>query len=1378
MFVEAASETPDSAGQAPERWRLHRAGIINVYQYENEVLHFGGGRLLLRGVNGSGKTTAMNMLLPFLLTARQGKIDAAGEQAGILKSWMLSGRDDPQPVGYLWVEFERRGEYLTCGCGIKANRASDTVTTWWFVTPKRPGVDFGLVGSGHVPLSAEGLRATLDDGGVFSERQRRDYRREIEHRLFGGASIDQHVGLIHLVRNPRVGDRIDAELPQHLVDALPQLSEQALAEAAQPLDDLEEHRRHLAEIERTAAAIDGLLEVYRAYVVNDLRRRIAGGRDRLGSLRRRTREEKAKQRVAAEAGAEVERLDEEIARLEREAKRLGNEIAALEESQAYSSGLQLVALKNHVEDLGSQRTGAEERVAQSGRRVADEAAEVSGAQARSRDDLKGLNESLAAAARLAERCGLARRPPGPARIPETSLDGLDAAEPVEPFDGAAVERGLGETDGALLQRRGDLAEVEEARRLLDGAVERQRHADSVLDAAATAAGSAAERLAERTRAHAAAQREWIQRVRLWALRIAPLLHDVGIEAATVDALGRADGDPAAAGGHDTLRGELLVVADALVADRVSAVAALEHRLADESAVAVEAQTVVDELATRVEPDPPRFAWQAGTDHCLADLIDFAPHLDDGHRAGLEAALEASGLLAARLVESVGAELASGELVAIAAGGVPNPLSGLLTVTVPERLIGVVDHGLVGKLLDSISCDTAGDASTAAGVDGTFRIGALEGRHSKERAEFIGATARREALERARRAAAVALEQALAVVATTEGELAAVRDSLAGARRLRSELPGTGEVVEAAAALDAATETAEVAEAARRRAAAEAQQAERAASAASDELRRRAVTLSLPADDDGLASVRTELNDCESTLEHCRFRTAATARSTAGWSSAVARWRSACEDRHKEQAELARIEGEHDRHYERLVTIERSIGEEYRKVVAERDQRRAELEGVEDRLPGVRSDQRGAVERRAKANADVEVAAERRAQDELACEETRLSLADVVATPGLLAAVAAPGDAGSTEPIVSAQGGAEGLSELLGEIEQMLPSGPASSTARGSDPPAPDINSVHQSFQQRRDVLGAGWDVRLLQAGPSLPLVVEVAGPTGRAPLAEAAQAVAEQHSRLAGLLDRKQSDALRELLQGLIATEIAEKVHGAGELVKLMNRRLASVATAHDVGVRLRWRRSRELDAATARMVELLATLPDLRLEEDEHELRSLLSARLDEARSLEPDVPYRQLIASTLDYKQWHELDVMVLRDGGSETRLSRRTPLSEGEKKIVTYLSLFAAVAASHDALAAQHGTAEPARPGVARFVLLDDAFAKVSEDNHAALFGLLVDLDLDFIATSERLWGTHRTVPQLAITEVIRDADLRTILLEHYRWDGTTRERREAP
>jgi hypothetical protein len=107
---------------APERsprWTLSRAGIINVYRYGDETLHFGGGRLLLRGVNGSGKSTAMNMLLPFLLDADTRRIDAAGEQSGVLKAWMLSGREEPQPQGYLWLEVAKGDAYLNFGCARK-----------------------------------------------------------------------------------------------------------------------------------------------------------------------------------------------------------------------------------------------------------------------------------------------------------------------------------------------------------------------------------------------------------------------------------------------------------------------------------------------------------------------------------------------------------------------------------------------------------------------------------------------------------------------------------------------------------------------------------------------------------------------------------------------------------------------------------------------------------------------------------------------------------------------------------------------------------------------------------------------------------------------------------------------------------------------------------------------------------------------------------------------------------------------------------------------------------------------------------------------------------------------------------------------------------
>ena len=48
----------------------------------------------------------------------------------------------------------------------------------------------------------------------------------------------------------------------------------------------------------------------------------------------------------------------------------------------------------------------------------------------------------------------------------------------------------------------------------------------------------------------------------------------------------------------------------------------------------------------------------------------------------------------------------------------------------------------------------------------------------------------------------------------------------------------------------------------------------------------------------------------------------------------------------------------------------------------------------------------------------------------------------------------------------------------------------------------------------------------------MPLWVEVTGPSGKAPLAASVRAVTRQLDQMVALLDHKQSEALRELLQG------------------------------------------------------------------------------------------------------------------------------------------------------------------------------------------------------------------------------------------------------
>ncbi len=1419
--VDNINATTGPSDPAPRRWRLNRAGIINVYQYENEVLNFAGGRLLLRGVNGSGKSTAMNMLLPFLLTARPGRIDAAGDQTGILRSWMLNGRNDAQPVGYLWIEFERQGEFLVCGCGIKASRQSDSVTTWWFVTSRRPAIDLNLV-AGDQPLSADALRSELEGDEVFGDRRRADYRLAVQRHLFGGAPIDEHIGLIHVVRSPRVGDRIDLDLPQHLVEALPQLSEQALDEAAQPLDDLDEHRRNVADLARTLDAIRGLLDVYRAYCASELRQRAGEGRSRLTAARGRVRDEKQKQRTAGAAAAEVERLEVEIAEHERNVEHLRSEISALEESRAYREGQQLDGLRDFVAHLSQQCERAEERVA-SRRRQADAAiGELWRTQQRGRDDAAALNVALASAAELGEHLRVGRRPPALVAVSESALSGTDASEPEGTFDHSSISSKIAAVDGAVLERRADIDKVDEGLAALDSAEQALSRAESRLEATSEAADRAAARLADQNRLLDAARCEWTEQTLEWARQALTQAQEAGVDAPAAAGFAAARADlggptrhafPTTAADADwagTLRAKLEADCDDLTEHWHRAAAEVESRLSAERSIAAEVQALVEELAARTEPEPSRPSWQTAPEHCLADLIDFKSHLGSDERSGIEAALESSGLLVARVTEDAVLELAGGELVAAAARAVESPLSDCLAVTVPDRLNTDVDPRTVARLLDSISCDMSGNAATAVATDGSFRVGALRGRHRKERAEFIGATARREALERYRREASARLEAAVAAVEHSRARHARCRSSLEEAQRLRQRLPSTAAIVEASAAVDAAAQAVHTAETDRDAAASGCTDAERLSVAASDELHRTAVTLRLPPDRPGLDAVRRDLRDLGSSLEKCRSLLDALARSIDAWRVAAAYWRASSDDLHSELQALQKTESEHSSERARLTTIEGSIGAQYAEVLAARAQRKADLGEVGARLADVREQHKGAVEGKAEAQASARVAADARARAEQACDEARLSTEGALATPGLLDSIADPGSE-PPGPVVAKTTGPEGLRQVVDSIDRLLAAvdgrDSAASNGEAADPAlaeeaepgrigadrssaaagtsrrdasradATSADSVRQSLRRRRDSLGAGWDAEERQPDPAMPLVVEVTGPSGKAPLAASVRAVSQQHRQMLSLLDQKQSDALRELLQGLIAREIAERVHGAAQLVDRMNERLGAVRTAHDVGVRLRWRRSGELEPATDRMIDLLTKLPDLRTEDDERELRRALSDHLREARDLQPDVPYGQLIADALNYKQWHEMAVMVRKPGEKESRLSRRTPLSEGEKKLVTYLPLFAAVAASCDALAERAGPNDGVGPGIARFIVLDDAFAKVSEDNHAKLFGLLVDLDLDLIVTSERLWGTHPTVPDLAITEVVRDARLGAILLEHYRWNGFALERRAA-
>jgi len=61
----------DRSGGLPlpghERWQPLRAGLVDLFLYDDEEFRFRDGHLLLRGNNGTGKSKVLALMLPFLL---------------------------------------------------------------------------------------------------------------------------------------------------------------------------------------------------------------------------------------------------------------------------------------------------------------------------------------------------------------------------------------------------------------------------------------------------------------------------------------------------------------------------------------------------------------------------------------------------------------------------------------------------------------------------------------------------------------------------------------------------------------------------------------------------------------------------------------------------------------------------------------------------------------------------------------------------------------------------------------------------------------------------------------------------------------------------------------------------------------------------------------------------------------------------------------------------------------------------------------------------------------------------------------------------------------------------------------------------------------
>ena len=619
-----------------DRFRFSRAGVLNVWQYDDQVFEFADGRLLLRGANGAGKSKTLEMLLPFVLDGDKQRMTASARHHTSLLWLMLDGYGKQNRAGYLWVEFARPGEVVTCGVGIRASQSARTATSWYFTVPGRVGEELMLEDDAG-PLARERLRTAVEAAGGHFFDSPRGYKQHVGRLLFGLAptQYDELLRLLYWLRQPQVGEDIEpARLAEQLVQALPQLDDDAVRAAGDTFDELAAFGEQLDRQRRSAEGVAALATTYGHYAREVLRGR---GAEAVEQHRERSRRARDAERCAADvAGLATERAAAEAEQ--------GTVATQRRECEARLVELRGDPAWKDARELRARQEMARERAtaAEAARKAADGArrrAETSGE--RVRRDASGLETTVSAhVARVGElatelagagaRVALAV----PAALHDVHLLAVDAAQAAA--EGLAAQadatRGARPVLGGLLAA---VAVVDTARTALDGAVATRERAEQDAAVAEQRAEEERGRLADARRAATAAGDEYAAALGSWQAdpQAVPFDPPDELTAETVGAvatLARA----AASGPLDARRAE-------------EAAAGAERRAAERE----HTETVRrrEEVAAERDPAPPAPPWRRG-ERDPADgaplwrLVDFADALDAQSRAGVEAALEASGLL--------------------------------------------------------------------------------------------------------------------------------------------------------------------------------------------------------------------------------------------------------------------------------------------------------------------------------------------------------------------------------------------------------------------------------------------------------------------------------------------------------------------------------------------------------------------------------------------------------------------------------------------------------------------------------------------------------------------------------------------------------------
>jgi len=1365
-----------------ERWQPLRIGLVELFHYDSEEFWFRDGHLLLRGNNGTGKSKVLSLSLPFLFDAqlRPSRIEPDGDN-GKKMAWNLLMDGYKRRIGYTWIEFGRRQSdgavrYLTLGAGLSAVTGKTQVDSWFFMIEGmsgkqdwRIGQDLWLTNEQRVVLTRDRLRALLEERGqgtVFENS--RVYRRAVDERLFhlGEKRYEALMDTLIQLRQPQLSKKPDeAGLSHALTEALPPMPQELLADVAQALNQLEEDREQLTNARKLEQAVTHFEERYRTYAGTLTRRQARELRQAQTAFDNASEDRnKAQAALHAAKDAEVEtNLSLDAAKRALTAAR--ERLETLQSDPANQEANRLSQAERDAEERGTEAARVSEQREAARQHLERERERSKKSEQRTEAARNELVSARAQCAAEAQSAGTTFA------ISDNPLVALDLDE-LPALPALRLTSAMAELRDASNKRREHIRHLEQRHAAVDAkrstlqtlrAVQRDRDAEL------------AEATERRAQADLEAETAGEALIGAWTDYCCGLEQ---LRFESVDALSELTGWVARPEGADPVHSALTASYSRVLGEhaaRETELSAHRRELEQEHHALAEEQ---EQLAAGQDATPPLPATRGENVRVgrvgapLWQLIDFRPHVTPQQRAGLEAALEASGLLDAWVAPDGSVSDASETPIwdthwrrrpAVAR----ESLLGLLSPVIPDGC--TVDPATVEALLASVACGREDDLAVESWIatDGRFRLGTLAGAWYKREAAYIGHTARASARQRRMQEIALRLEQLDAENSVLSRAFEALASDRTKANEELHNAPSHTSLRQAILTAASAERDVQQARARLDQADNQCRTAETALFMAQEVLENDAIDLQLPVAQADLASIISAVDRFTEALH-------ALAQASREWRSAwpnhlqqLERDSEASDALRQREEELGTADERAEKASARYTALQESIG--------------AKVETLRQQLNEATQSTRQAA-----ADADVKQAASTAAAEARAVADTRATAAERVLTER--ADIRA-------QAIERLRRFAE--STLMTSALPDLPL-PSTDMPWTIDPALQLARRAEQALAHIEDD-DASWTRIQRQVSEDLTELQRSLTALGHQAASEPndwgftvhityqnrserpdtlAAHLADDIAQRSELLTAREREILENHLQAEIAAEIQRLMRAADKQVDTINEELYKRPTTTGVRYRLQWQpltpeEGGPLGLEIARE-RLLNTSSDLWSAEDRRVVGAMLHQQIVMERDRAEDdataagFSLSDQLARALDYRRWHRFRVQRQKDKSSGwQKLSG--PASSGERALGLTVPLFAAIASFYG----RGGNPHAPRP-----MLLDEAFAGIDDAARAHCMGLIREFDLDFIITSEREWACYAELPGVSICQLQRREGVDAVFVSRWTWDGRAKRRESDP